>query len=108
MDGEHADVRALRLMLTIRRFEETVFDAYRRGIMPGLAHLSIGQEAVAVGTCTTLDDDDYIVSTHRGHGHCIAKGARPDRMMAEILGRATGYCRGRGGAIHIARIGAPH
>jgi len=101
-DAEHADVRALRLMLTIRRFEETVFDAYRRGIMPGLAHLSVGQEAVAVGVCTTLGDRDYIVSTHRGHGHCLAKGASADRMMAEILGRATGYCRGRGGTMHIA------
>ena len=102
MDVEHPDVEALRLMLLIRRFEETVFDVYRRGIMPGLAHLSIGQEAVAVGTCTTLGGDDYIVSTHRGHGHCLAKGARPDRMMAEILGRSTGYCRGRGGTMHIA------
>jgi pyruvate dehydrogenase E1 component alpha subunit len=102
MDSGHHDLEALRLMLLIRRFEETVFDAYRRGIMPGLAHLSIGQEAVAVGTCTVLRDDDYIVSTHRGHGHCLAKGARPDRMMAEILGRSTGYCRGRGGTMHIA------
>jgi pyruvate dehydrogenase E1 component alpha subunit len=91
-----------RRMLTIRRFEETVRQLYLRGEMPGLAHLSIGQEAVAVGSCFALGPTDYIVSTHRGHGHCIAKGADLQRMMAEMLGRETGYCRGKGGTMHIA------
>jgi acetoin:2,6-dichlorophenolindophenol oxidoreductase subunit alpha len=96
------DVDALRRMMLIRRFEEAVWELYRRGKMPGLAHLSIGHEAVAVGTCGVLNRDDYILSTHRGHGHCIGKGAVPSRMMAEMLGKATGYCGGRGGTMHIA------
>jgi TPP-dependent pyruvate/acetoin dehydrogenase alpha subunit len=91
-------------MLTVRRFEETVWDLYRRGEMPGLAHLSIGQEAVAVGVCFALEDDDYIVSTHRGHGHCIAKGTSPKALMAEMLGKSDGICRGRGGTMHFADI----
>lgn len=70
--------------------------------MPGLAHLYIGQEAVAVGVCQALRRDDYITSTHRGHGHCLAKGARPDLMFAELLGKEAGYCRGKGGSMHIA------
>jgi pyruvate dehydrogenase E1 component alpha subunit len=70
--------------------------------MPGLAHLYIGEEAVAVGVCAALRDDDYITSTHRGHGHCLAKGARVDRMFAELLGKEAGYCRGKGGSMHIA------
>jgi acetoin:2,6-dichlorophenolindophenol oxidoreductase subunit alpha len=70
--------------------------------MPGLAHLYIGEEAVAVGVCEALRQDDYITSTHRGHGHCIAKGAAPDKMFAELLGKAAGYCRGKGGSMHIA------
>jgi TPP-dependent pyruvate/acetoin dehydrogenase alpha subunit len=89
-------------MVTIRRFEERTFDLYRDGIMKGLAHLYIGEEAVAVGACAALRSDDYITSTHRGHGHCIAKGGKVDRMMAEILGKVTGYCRGKGGSMHIA------
>src|ERR1043165_7083471 len=70
--------------------------------MPGLAHLYIGQEAVAVGVCEALRDDDYITSTHRGHGHCLAKGASVDKMFAELLGKVDGYCRGKGGSMHIA------
>jgi pyruvate dehydrogenase E1 component alpha subunit len=71
-------------------------------VMPGLAHLCIGQEAVAVGVCEALNRDDYITSTHRGHGHCLAKGASVDRMFAELLGKESGYCRGKGGSMHIA------
>ena len=91
-----------RKMVQIRKFEEHVWDVYTRGLMPGLAHLYIGEEAVAVGACAALRDDDYITSTHRGHGHCLAKGARLDRMMAEIMGKEAGYCRGKGGSMHIA------
>ena len=93
-----------RRMLTIRAFEETVFDVYRKGWMPGLAHLSDGQEATAVGVCMTLRPDDTITSTHRGHGHIIAKGGRVEPMMAEVMGKVTGYCRGKGGEMHIADV----
>jgi acetoin:2,6-dichlorophenolindophenol oxidoreductase subunit alpha len=89
-------------MVTIRLFEEQVNDLYTRALMPGLAHLYIGEEAVAVGICEALNRDDYITSTHRGHGHCLAKGAAPDRMFAELLGKEAGYCRGKGGSMHIA------
>ena len=89
-------------MVTIRLFEEHVNDLYTRALMPGLAHLYIGEEAVAVGICEALHRDDYITSTHRGHGHCLAKGATPDRMFAELLGKEAGYCRGKGGSMHIA------
>jgi len=91
-----------RKMTEIRQFEEHVWDVYTRGLMPGLAHLYIGEEAVAVGACAALRNDDYITSTHRGHGHCLAKGANLDRMMAEIMGKEAGYCRGKGGSMHIA------
>jgi acetoin:2,6-dichlorophenolindophenol oxidoreductase subunit alpha len=91
-----------RRMLLIRRFEEQVDELYRGAKMPGLAHLYIGEEAVAVGVCAVLRGDDYITSTHRGHGHCLAKGAAADRMFAELLGREAGYCRGKGGSMHIA------
>jgi TPP-dependent pyruvate/acetoin dehydrogenase alpha subunit len=93
-----------RRMLTIRAFEETVFEVYRKGWMPGLAHLSDGQEATAVGVCMTLRLDDTITSTHRGHGHIIAKGGRVEPMMAEVMGKVTGYCRGKGGEMHIADV----
>ena len=83
-------------------FEEQVNELYTRALMPGLAHLYIGEEAVAVGICETLRPDDYITSTHRGHGHCLAKGASPDRMFAELLGKEAGYCKGKGGSMHIA------
>jgi pyruvate dehydrogenase E1 component alpha subunit len=86
----------------IRAFEERVNDLYTRALMPGLAHLYIGEEAVAVGVCEALRPDDYITSTHRGHGHCLAKGASPDLMFAELLGKEAGYCRGKGGSMHIA------
>jgi TPP-dependent pyruvate/acetoin dehydrogenase alpha subunit len=91
-----------RGMLTIRLFEERVNDLYTRALMPGLAHLYIGEEAVAVGVCAALERTDYITSTHRGHGHCLAKGASPDLMFAELLGKEAGYCKGKGGSMHIA------
>lgn len=89
-------------MLTIRIFEEHVNQLYITAKMPGLAHLYIGEEAIAVGVCAALRRDDYITSTHRGHGHCLAKGASVDRMFAELLGKAAGYCKGKGGSMHIA------
>jgi pyruvate dehydrogenase E1 component alpha subunit len=91
-----------RRMMAIRLFEEHVNDLYMRALMPGLAHLYIGEEAVAVGVCSALKPEDYITSTHRGHGHCLAKGAAPDRMFAELLGKKAGYCKGKGGSMHIA------
>jgi len=95
-------LQMFRRMQMIRHFEEHVNDLYMRALMPGLAHLYIGEEAVAVGICEALRQDDYITSTHRGHGHCLAKGASPDRMFAELLGKEAGYCRGKGGSMHIA------
>jgi pyruvate dehydrogenase E1 component alpha subunit len=89
-------------MVSIREFEEHANDLYLRALMPGLTHLYEGEEAVAVGICEALRPDDYITSTHRGHGHCLAKGAAPDRMFAELLGKEAGYCRGKGGSMHIA------
>jgi len=89
-------------MVTIRLFEEQVNDLYKTARMPGLAHLYSGEEAVAVGVCAALRRDDYITSTHRGHGHCLAKGASVDRMFAELLGKEAGYCKGKGGSMHIA------
>src|SRR6202790_2714122 len=95
-------LRMYRRMVMIRLFEEQVTELYTRALMPGLAHLYVGQEGVAVGICEALRKDDYITSTHRGHGHCLAKGAAPDRMFAELLGKEAGYCRGKGGSMHIA------
>jgi len=95
-------LRAYRQMVSIRLFEEQVNEVYTRALMPGLAHLYSGEEAVAVGICEALRIDDYVTSTHRGHGHCLAKGASPDRMFAELLGKEAGYCRGKGGSMHIA------
>ena len=89
-------------MVTIRRFEEQVLEIYQQGLMRGLAHLYIGQEASGVGVCSALRIDDYITSTHRGHGHLIAKGGHVDRMMAEMQGKVDGYNRGKGGTMHIA------
>ncbi len=89
-------------MAKIRAFEEQVNDLYKSAKMPGLAHLYSGEEAIAVGVCEALRRDDYITSTHRGHGHCLAKGASVDRMFAELLGKEAGYCRGKGGSMHIA------
>ncbi|MFB0502219.1 MAG: thiamine pyrophosphate-dependent dehydrogenase E1 component subunit alpha [Candidatus Bathyarchaeia archaeon] len=89
-------------MLEIRRFEEKVWDLFGRNLIPGTIHLYIGEEATAVGVCANLRVDDYITSTHRGHGHCIAKEARLEPMMAELLGKKTGYCKGKGGSMHVA------
>ncbi|HEY7356917.1 MAG TPA: thiamine pyrophosphate-dependent dehydrogenase E1 component subunit alpha [Ktedonobacterales bacterium] len=102
--AEHRDhwLRVYKQMLTIRLFEEQVNELYTSAKMPGLAHLYSGEEAVGVGVCEALRRDDYITSTHRGHGHCLAKGATVDRMFAELLGKAPGYCRGKGGSMHIA------
>ncbi len=86
----------------IRKFEEQVAKLFSQGQLPGFVHLYIGEEAVAAGVCAALRDDDYIVSTHRGHGHVIAKGGDFDRMMAELFGKADGYCKGKGGSMHIA------
>jgi len=94
-----------QVMLTIRRFEERMVIDYHSGAIPGIVHSYIGQEAVATGVCTNLRLDDRIISNHRGHGHCIAKGADLNRMMAEIYGRKTGYCKGKGGSMHIADFG---
>jgi pyruvate dehydrogenase E1 component alpha subunit len=91
-------------MVKIRFFEERIVDLYARGLVPGLAHLYIGEEAVAVGACANLRDDDYITSTHRGHGHVIAKGGDVRSMMAELFGKTTGYCKGKGGSMHIADV----
>ena len=96
----------LHKMYLIRRFEEGAEDAYTRGLIHGTMHLSIGQEASALGICMPLNPDDQITSTHRGHGHCIAKGATVDRMFAEFFGKTTGYCKGRGGSMHIADVSA--
>jgi acetoin:2,6-dichlorophenolindophenol oxidoreductase subunit alpha len=93
---------ALRRMILIRRFEEGAEEAYMRGLIHGTMHLSIGQEASAVGSTMMLRKTDYITSTHRGHGHCIGKGADPKLMFAEFFGKEEGYCRGRGGSMHIA------
>jgi pyruvate dehydrogenase E1 component alpha subunit len=95
-------LRMYQQMVSIREFEEHANDLYLRALMPGLTHLYEGEEAVAVGICSALRPDDYITSTHRGHGHCLAKGAKPDQMFAELLGKEAGYCRGKGGSMHIA------
>ena len=100
--GKEELLRMYRRMYSIREFEEHANDLYLRALMPGLTHLYEGEEAVAVGICEALRADDYITSTHRGHGHCLAKGAAPDRMFAELLGKEAGYCRGKGGSMHIA------
>jgi len=96
--------KALRQMHLIRQFEEGAEQAYMRGLVHGTMHLSIGQEASAVGVGIMLEAGDYITSTHRGHGHCIAKGADPKFMFAEFFGKDNGYCRGRGGSMHIADV----
>ena len=91
-----------RTMVRIRLFEERVSKEFAAANIPGFVHLYIGEEASATGTCANLKPDDYITSTHRGHGHLIAKGGKTDRMMAELYGKETGYCRGKGGSMHIA------
>ena len=93
-----------RQMLRIRRFDERVIELFNQGIVKGTAHSCVGQEAVAAGACAVLRKSDFIVSHHRGHGHCLAKGADMKRMMAELLGRVDGYCKGLGGSMHIADL----
>ena len=90
-----------RMMVTIRRFEETLRDLFFQGQVPGFVHVSIGEEAVPTGVCAALSDKDYITTTHRGHGHMLAKGGKPKQMMAELFGKKTGYCKGKGGSMHI-------
>jgi len=105
----HPDVDPLalyRTMVTIRLFEEKVGELFTAARIHGAVHLYLGQEAVATGACAALEAKDYITSTHRGHGHCIAKGGRLDLMLAEIFGKATGYCKGKGGSMHIADLDA--
>jgi TPP-dependent pyruvate/acetoin dehydrogenase alpha subunit len=93
-----------RKMLEIRRFDTRLLDLFKEGLLRGSTHSYVGMEAVAVGACAALRTDDYITSTHRGHGHCIAKGGKLDLMMAELFGKATGYCKGKGGSMHIADL----
>jgi acetoin:2,6-dichlorophenolindophenol oxidoreductase subunit alpha len=100
--GAELALEMYRRMTLIRLFEEHANDLYRSAKMPGLTHLYIGEEAIAVGVCSALRRDDWITSTHRGHGHCLAKGAEVGRMFAELLGKEAGYCRGKGGSMHIA------
>lgn len=100
---DHLEI--LRQMLRIRHFEENLYQMYLAKQVPGMSpHLSVGQEAVAVGVCQNLKAQDYVLTTHRGHGHVLAKGANMNRMLAEILGKETGYCHGRGGSMHIADV----
>jgi pyruvate dehydrogenase E1 component alpha subunit len=98
--------RLFRMMCEIRTFELVASERYRNGDLPGFIHLSLGQEACAAGACAVLEPGDYVTSTHRGHGHCLAKGANPRRMMAELFAKAQGYARGRGGSMHIADVSA--
>jgi len=102
--GKPQMLNMYEIMLRIREFENKVFELYTQGAMPGLAHLYMGEEAVATGACMALEAKDYIVSTHRGHGHLIARGAATERMMAEILGKKDGYCKGKGGSMHIVAV----
>ena len=103
------DLNAMyRNMLRIRRFEETTDEFFMAGRVKGAVHVSIGQEACSVGVCTALNNEDAILTTHRGHGHSIAKGTRMPEMMAELLGKSTGLCKARGGSMHIADISKGH
>ncbi len=102
------ELRMYRTMLRIRSFEQKLQELSKRGILRGSIHFCIGQEAVAAGVCAALEPTDVITSTHRGHGHAIAKGARVGPMFAELLGKATGYCKGKGGSMHIADLDLGH
>ncbi len=97
-------ISMLEKMIRIRKFEERVVDLFAKGKIPGFVHSYIGEEAVAVGACSVLKDNDFITSTHRGHGHLIAKGGNLNYMMAELYGKKTGYCKGKGGSMHIADL----
>ena len=91
----------MRSMLLLRHCELTIQEGFLAGKVPGFCHVYVGEEATGVGVCQALNRDDYIVSTHRGHGHCLAKGADPKKLIAELYGKKTGYCQGRGGSMHI-------
>ncbi|MGA9399373.1 thiamine pyrophosphate-dependent dehydrogenase E1 component subunit alpha [Haladaptatus sp.] len=106
IETEEGQKEALRRMLTIRAFDTKAGNLFGDGELPGFVHLYIGEEAVAVGACSALEEDDYITSTHRGHGHCIAKGLDLEEMMDELYGKANGYCNGKGGSMHIADVDA--
>ncbi len=97
-----------KMMLRIRAFETRAAECFTKGMLAGNIHLCIGQEAVPTGACYALEKDDYMTSTHRGHGHCIAKGADMDKMLAELFGKKTGYCKGKGGSMHIADVEGLH
>ncbi|NPV86209.1 MAG: pyruvate dehydrogenase (acetyl-transferring) E1 component subunit alpha [Anaerolineae bacterium] len=101
---DDTQIEMYRKMLLIRVFEEQARDFFMKNVMRGSTHMYIGQEAIAVGVCAALEQNDYITSTHRGHGHLLAKGGNPDLMMAELLGKANGYCKGKGGSMHIADL----
>lgn len=96
----------LRRMMCIRAFEEKVFELLARDVLQGASHVYAGEEAVAVGACAAIGPDDYITSTHRGHGHCVARGGQLKFMLAELCGKVTGYCKGKGGSMHIADVHA--
>ncbi|WP_266081478.1 thiamine pyrophosphate-dependent dehydrogenase E1 component subunit alpha [Haladaptatus caseinilyticus] len=106
IETESGQKEALRRMLTIRAFDTKAGELFGDGELPGFVHLYIGEEAVGVGACSALEEDDYITSTHRGHGHCIAKGLELEEMMSELYGKANGYCNGKGGSMHIADVDA--
>ena len=106
IETEAGQKETLRRMLLIREFDGKAKELFADGEIPGFVHLYLGEEAVGVGACGALEEDDYITSTHRGHGHCIAKGLDPKQMMAELLGRREGYCNGKGGSMHIADVDA--
>jgi len=99
--GKEPLLSMYRMMVTIRRFEETLRDLFFQGQIPGFVHVSIGEEAVPTGVCAALTEKDYLTTTHRGHGHMLAKGGKPSLMMAELLGKRAGYCKGKGGSMHI-------
>lgn len=102
--GRNEAVAMYRRMLVIRKFEERAAQCFAAGEIPGFIHLCIGQEASAVGACAPLRTEDLVASNHRGHGHCLAKGADPGLLMAELFGRLTGYCRGKGGSMHLCHV----
>ncbi len=106
IETQNGQKEALRRMLTIRAFDTKAGELFGDGELPGFVHLYIGEEAVGVGACSALEEDDYITSTHRGHGHCIAKGLELEEMMSELYGKANGYCNGKGGSMHIADVDA--
>ncbi|MFW5918981.1 MAG: thiamine pyrophosphate-dependent dehydrogenase E1 component subunit alpha [Halanaeroarchaeum sp.] len=106
IETEEGRIEALRRMMLIREHEERAGRLFADGELPGFVHLYIGEEAVATGAVGALEDEDYITSTHRGHGHCIAKGLDPQKMIAELYGKEAGYCNGKGGSMHIADVDA--